>query len=166
MIFKRGSSFTLVLILAALLAACAYVVQRPTGGRLRSEAALALASLPSPTPVHVSHVVDGDTFHVFVTLRSGEIVRAPLRIRGIDTPEMQGACEEEKHLAHEAARALSELLASSDVLVDTISTDKYERILARVLVQQNGTRRDVAEIMVSAGYGRIYTGRKRAGWCG
>jgi hypothetical protein len=81
LIFKRGSSFTLVLALAALLAACAYVVQRPTGGRLRSEAAIALARLPSPTPVRVSHVVDGDTFHVFVTLRSGEIVRAPLPIK-------------------------------------------------------------------------------------
>jgi endonuclease YncB( thermonuclease family) len=60
---------------------------------------------------------------------------------------------------------LAELLAGGDVLVDTISTDKYERILARVLVQQNGARRDVAEIMVSAGYARAYTGRKRAGWC-
>jgi micrococcal nuclease len=165
LIFKRGSSFTLVLALAALLAACAYVVQRPTGGRMRSEAAIALASLPSPAPVRVSHVVDGDTFHVFVTLRSGEIVRAPLRIRGIDTPEMKGACEEEKYLAHQAANALAELLAGGDVLVDTISTDKYERILARVLVQQNGARRDVADLLVSAGYARVYTGRKRAGWC-
>jgi endonuclease YncB( thermonuclease family) len=110
--------------------------------------------------------VDGDTFRVFVVLGSGETITAPVRIRGVDTPEIHGACDAEIRAARDASRALSNLLGSGDVLLDQISSDKYERVLARVQIRHNGALRDVAEVMVSAGYGRIYDGRKRAGWCG
>jgi endonuclease YncB( thermonuclease family) len=110
--------------------------------------------------------VDGDTFRVFVVLGSGETITAPVRIRGVDTPEIHGACDAEIRAAREASRALSDLLRSGDVLLDQIATDKYERVLARVQIRQNGALRDVAGVMVNAGYGRAYDGRKRAGWCG
>ena len=167
MIFRRGSSWLALLLLAGLLAACAYVAgQRPHVAHPRSEAAIALAALPSPVRVRVAHIVDGDTFRIFVALGSGETIVAPVRIRGVDTPEIHGACDTEIRAAREASRALSDLLRSGDVLLDQIATDRYERVLARVQIRQNGALRDVAEVMVSGGYGRAYDGRKRAGWCG
>jgi endonuclease YncB( thermonuclease family) len=165
-IFRRGSSWLALLFLAALLAACAYVAGQRQISRPRSKAAIALAALPSPVRVQVAHVVDGDTFRIFVVLGSGETIIAPVRIRGVDTPEIHGACDAEIRAAREASRALSDLLRSGDVLLDQIATDKYERVLARVQIRQNGALRDVAGVMVNAGYGRAYDGRKRAGWCG
>ncbi len=165
MIFKRGTSW-LALVFLTLLAACASYVVRPARiSAPRTEASEALAALPSPVPVQVAHIVDGDTFHVFVTLRTGERVRAPVRIRGLDTPEIHGACDREVQAAREASQALRELLASGEVLLSEISSDKYERVLARVQVRQNGVMRDVADVMVQTGYGRVYEGRKRTGWC-
>lgn len=165
MIFRRPSSL-LALLFLALLAACAsYVVRHPRVAAPRTEASIALASLPAPVSVRVAHIVDGDTFHVYVTLRSGDHVRAPVRIRGLDTPEIHGQCESEIRAAREASSALRDLLASGEVLLSEISSDKYERVLARVHVRQSGVMRDVAEVMVSAGYGRAYNGGRRAGWC-
>ena len=165
MIFKRGTSWLAVVFLALLAACASYVVKHPRVTAPRTEASEALAALPSPTPVQVAHIVDGDTFHVFVTLRTGERVRAPVRIRGLDTPEIHGACDSEIRAARDASQGLRELLASGDVLLSEISSDKYERVLARVFVRRGGALLDVAEVMVNEGYGRAYEGRKRTGWC-
>lgn len=166
MIFRRGSSFLALFFLTALLAACAYIAGRPPVSRPRTEAALTLAAMRPPVPVEIDHIVDGDTFRIFVMLESGRRISAPVRIRGVDTPEIHGACEAEIRAAHEASRALADLLRGGDVLLDQIASDKYERVLARVYVSRNGDLRDVAEVMISSGHGRAYEGRKRAGWCG
>jgi micrococcal nuclease len=165
-IFRRGSSWLALLFLAGLLAACAYVAgQRPHAARPRIEAAIMLAAMKPPVAVEIDHIVDGDTFRIFVVLESGRRISAPVRIRGLDTPEIHGACDAEIRAAREASRALADLLRGGDVLLDQISSDKYERVLARVQVRQHGAVRDVAEVMSGAGYGRVYEGRKRAGWC-
>jgi endonuclease YncB( thermonuclease family) len=165
-IFKRGTSWLALIFLGALLAACAYVAgQRVVVERPRTQAAMELAAQPMPVPVQIDHIVDGDTFRIFVVLTSGERVSAPVRIRGFDAPELHGACDGEIRRAREASRALVELLRSGAVVMDQIGSDKYERVLARVFVRRNGTLLNVAEVMVGEGHGRPYEGRKRAGWC-
>ena len=167
MIVRRASSWLGLLFLAALLAACAYVAGlHPLAERPRTEAARLLASRPTPVPVAFDRIVDGDTFRIFVGLASGELTSTPVRIRGLDTPELHGACEAEIRAAREAARALERLLRGGEVLLERIASDKYERVLARVLVRGPDARlHDVAEAMVGVGYGRAYDGRKRARWC-
>ena len=168
MIFRRGSSWLALLFLAALLGACAYVAgQRPFAERPRTEVALLLASRPVPVAVEVDRIVDGDTFRIFVGLASGERTSAVVRMRGLDTPELHGACEAEIRAARAAAHALERLLRGGEVLLDQIGSDKYDRVLARVFVLGPDARpRNVAEVMVHGGHGRAYDGRKRAGWCG
>jgi micrococcal nuclease len=165
-IFKRGTSWLALVFLGALLAACAYVAgQRGRLEHPRTQAAIELAARPAPVPVEIDHIVDGDTFRIFVVLASGERISAPVRIRGFDAPELHGACDGEIRAAREASRALVGLLRSGAVVMDQIGSDKYERVLARVYVRRNGALLNVAEVMVSEGYGRPYDGRKRAGWC-
>lgn len=166
MIFKRGTSWLALIFLGALLAACAFVAGQRQPLHPRIEAAIALAAMRPPVAVEIDRIVDGDTFRIFVVLETGRRISAPVRIRGLDTPEIHGACDIEIRQAREAAQALSNLLRSGDVLLDQISSDKYERVLARVQVRQNGAVHDVADILVRQGFGRAYDGRKRAGWCG
>lgn len=168
MIVRRGSSWLAVLLLAALLAASAYVAGlRPWAERPRTEAALLLASRPAPVSVEFDRIVDGDTFRIYVVLASGERASAPVRIRGVDTPELHGACEAEIRAAREAARVLERLLRGGEILLERIASDKYDRVLARVVVRgPDGHSRDIAEAMVRGGYGRFYDGHRRAGWCG
>ena len=123
MLFRRGSSWLALLFLGALLAACAYVSgRRPMVERPRTEAALLLASRPAPVSVEFDRIVDGDTFRIFVVLASGERTSTPVRIRGIDTPELHGACEAEIRAAREAARALERLLRGGEVLLERIAS--------------------------------------------
>ncbi|MDB5641663.1 MAG: hypothetical protein JWN07_980 [Hyphomicrobiales bacterium] len=168
MIFRRSSSWLSLLFLAALAAAFAYVKERrPRVAPPTTEAAVVLASRPAPVAVEIDHIVDGDTFRIFMALPSGERISAPVRIRGVDTPEIHGACDAEIRAAREAGRALERLLRGGTVLLDDISSDKYERVLARVVVRgADGRTRNVADALVSGGFGRVYEGRQRAGWCG
>jgi len=108
-------------------------------------------------------VYDGDT--ITVTLLGvhplfGE--RIAVRIRGIDTPEIRGKCQEEKEGAIAARDFLRELLARAARidLVD-VMRGKFFRIVATV--RADGV--DVAAALVKNGLGRPYGGGKREGWC-
>lgn len=106
--------------------------------------------------------VDGDTFKARVEVWPGIDVVTSVRVEGIDTPEINGKCVQEKVAAQAAKQRLSGLLQSGKITVRNISLDKYAgRIDA--FVEVNG--QDVAAIMVSEGFARQYTGGTRGGWC-
>jgi micrococcal nuclease len=110
-----------------------------------------------------------------------------IRIRGIDTPEINSTCtvsapanatvaqktasivtqlemrKAEKTLAFLARDELRAMLASAETIVlVNPQRDKYFRILATLTVDDV----DVAEVLVNQGFADIYDGGTKKGWCG
>ncbi len=91
----------------------------------------------------------------FVTVTDGDgIVFAGLRIRihGMDAPEIDQTCLDEKGrpwpCGRQAWKALRRLLACRHLDVEVLGVDRYGRLLARVLADG----RDVAAAMVAEGW--------------
>jgi endonuclease YncB( thermonuclease family) len=98
-------------------------------------------------------VVDGDT------IRLGS---QTIRVMGMDTPELRGACTAERELAQRARDRLAQLLAGG-VTLQPRGMDRYRRVLA---VVRDRRGRDLAEVLIAEGLARPYDGRgPRAGWC-
>ena len=87
-----------------------------------------------------AHVVDGDTVH----LADGTKVR----LLGIDAPELNqpGGDDARSYLIH--------LIGKSRVVLETFDTDRYGRVVARVLTEEG---HDLCGEMVAHGYAHAYT---------
>jgi len=55
-------------------------------------------SLSGPVPATVLRVIDGDSLVVRVTIWLGQELETTVRLLGVDTPELRGACGEERDL--------------------------------------------------------------------
>lgn len=108
-------------------------------------------------------VTDGDTFRARIPLwPDGLYVDTAVRIRGIDTPEMAGACAYEKSQAIKARERLNDLLDDGGIQLYNVSEDKYNgRVVAQVIA--NG--QNVGTILIGEGLAKPYTGGKKASWC-
>lgn len=116
-------------------------------------------------PASVVSVYDGDTFKANLNIAGCPGVlceNMPVRIKGIDTPEIKGKCYQEKMAAHQARDYLSSMIAGKMVDLRDAERDKYFRIGAAVYVDGSS----VGGEMVKQGMARTYSGGKRAGWCG
>lgn len=113
--------------------------------------------------VEVVRVIDGDTFEARVHLWPGLEMTTRVRLRGIDAPEMRGACGGEVRMAEAAAEALRAQLADGDVTIFNIGPDKYN---GRVVADAS-TRRtpSVSSALFASGHARQYQGGRRSGWC-
>ncbi|MEO1476210.1 MAG: thermonuclease family protein [Pseudomonadota bacterium] len=87
---------------------------------------------------HVRHVVDGDTFYLL-----GH--NGPIRLWGIDAPELDQAGGEA------SKRALEALLSRGAVSCHFIGTDRYGRRVARCFLEDG---RDVGQLMIARGHAR------------
>ena len=87
----QGSWFVVPL---CLLCAAAY-----TG---LSAAAWADSDLPGPIPAALVRVIDGDTIEVRARIWLDLDLTTRVRLAGIDAPELNGACPEERRRAEEA----------------------------------------------------------------
>lgn len=106
--------------------------------------------------VEVVRVYDGDTFFVDIPdvhpLFGREI---GIRVRGIDTPEIRGSCEQERKLAVIAREiAIEALFAADQVDLVDVERGKYFRIVATVLI--DGV--DLGDILIEAGCAVAYDG--------
>jgi micrococcal nuclease len=89
--------------------------------------------------------------------------KIPIRLAGIDTPEMHGKCEREKVLARKAQAVTQQLLkeAKQIELLD-MKRDKYFRVLAGI----RADGQDVARVLIEKGLAIPYFGgTKTANWC-
>jgi len=80
----------------------------------------------------VQEIIDGDTFTGLIDLGFGTFRLLPIRIKGINTPEMRGAHHREA--VAEAAR-LAEALKANQMCILRVGSqlyDKYGRLLADV----------------------------------
>ena len=104
----------------------------------------------------VVKVRDGDTFVINIEnvpdVFGKEIA---VRIRGIDTPELNDKREEIRNIAIKAKEELERLLTSGEkVILYNLGRDKYFRLLASVKVGDI----DVSEYLIKKGLAKSYDG--------
>ena len=111
----------------------------------------------------VVSIYDADTFRV--NLKGyppiiGE--RIPVRVLGVDTPEIRGKCESEKVMARQAKQFTVQALRSAETIeLRNTQRGKYFRILADVYIDG----KNLADSLIKAGHARGYDGGKRLSWC-
>ena len=115
-------------------------------------------------PARVGHIIDGDTFSARVSLDSDTTVSVRVRLRNVDTPEMNGECEYERTRAVAARDRLAQIIPTDSVVeLSNIKDDKYlGRIDANVKTRSG---QDVGEILIREKFGRRYSGGYRKPWC-
>lgn len=146
-------------LLVVVLATAPRVFAAPMEPPAASQAAGAI----SPLPAILVSVHDGDTFTVDLPCELPTLCdRVPVRVAGIDTPELRGRCTQER-VAAQRARALAKakLDKASSIVLLRPERDKYFRVLSPVLVDGE----DLGDALVRAGLARPYDGGTKAGWC-
>lgn len=120
----------------------------------------ALAWQPCDRAANTRHcVVDGDTVRI-----EGETIR----VTGLDTPELAGACEAERIAARAARDALAAWLNEGPFTIsgsEGDAKDKYGRPLRAFTRGPAISGSSAAEALIAQGVARPYAGEARAGWC-
>ncbi|CZF77188.1 hypothetical protein GCE9029_00059 [Grimontia celer] len=119
-----------------------------------------------PDSVVVDRVVsvyDGDTFRIDIEGWHNSVGKnIPVRVRGIDTPEIRGKCSEEKSHAKLAKEMTENRLYSAKVIrLHNIERGKYFRLIADV--HMDG--RSLADILLEHNLARAYNGKIKLDWC-
>jgi len=112
----------------------------------------------------IMRVYDGDTFTARFNIWINQHVTSSVRVLGVDTPELgyRAKCESENEKAIQARDFVIKALEKENVLVDVVGADKYGgRVDAWVYVDGVG----LDKLLIEAGLGRLYLGKKRKGWC-
>ena len=90
--------------------------------------------VPPISEGYVVKVYDGDSIHIASRLPYDDspLYRFPIRIAGIDCPEIRSKCHDEKKCAKMAKAHLKKVIMNQKVTLTVHGTDKYGRILADV----------------------------------
>ena len=125
-------------------------------------AAQAKQVLPGPFPFELVEVIDGDTFRARVDIWLGQTVTVKVRLKGVDTPEMNGKCAAEKKLARQAKAFAENWLRKNQAQLTNVHYGTYAgRVLATAQIV-NGDSLSAA--LLSENLAKPYHGR-RAQWC-
>ena len=118
--------------------------------------------LPGPFPFELVEVIDGDTFRARVDIWLGQSVTVKVRLKGVDTPEMNGKCAAEKKLARQAKAFAENWLRKNQAQLTNVHYGTYAgRVLATAQIT-NGTSLSAA--LLAQNLAKPYRGR-RAQWC-
>jgi endonuclease YncB( thermonuclease family) len=114
---------------------------------------------PFVPPLKIGQVIkvyDGDTITIAASLPipNAPIYRFPVRLRGIDAPEMKCKNEDEKIAARISQKALEDLILHKNVTLKNVETEKYGRILADVFFYDV----NLSEFMLKNNYAVEYDG--------
>lgn len=114
------------------------------------------------TDFEIVKVRDGDTF--IINIKNipdvfGEEIA--VRIRGIDTPEVNDKREEIRNIAIKAKEELEKLFNNGNkIILYNLGRDKYFRLLASVKVGDI----DVSEHLIKKGLAKKYNGGTKESW--
>lgn len=111
----------------------------------------------------VTSVYDGDTFRADISGFPDLIGKnMPVRINGIDTPEIRGKCPSEKKLAIEAKEYTALLLNNGQVIeLKNIQRGKYFRLVADVYIDG----KNLSHLLLARGLAYEYHGKSKRSWC-
>ena len=139
---------------AAVLAAAALTVIQQTGKPVTDTAALPDAA--ALRDVSVASVYDGDTFKINLNCSLAVYCeKVPVRVRGVDCPEIKGKTKKEKALAQKAKAFTKNFLQLTPVSLANCTRDKYFRLLCDVT---NGTGQNLAQELIKNDLGYAYDG--------
>ena len=118
--------------------------------------------LDGPFAFEVLRVIDGDTFHARVTVWLGQTVDVKVRLKGVDTPEMNGKCPAEKKLAQQAKAFATRWLDARKAKLIGVQYGTYAgRVLATTMDESGDT---LSAALLAQNLAKPYRGRK-AKWC-
>ena len=111
----------------------------------------------------VTSIYDGDTFRANIKGYPKIIgYRVPIRVNGIDTPELRAKCVKEKQLARAAKQITVKLLRSANTIVlKNVKRGKYFRIIADVYVDG----KLLSDELLEKGVAVKYSGGTKIDWC-
>jgi len=111
----------------------------------------------------VISVYDGDTFRVDIDSLPPIVGKnIPIRLNGVDTPEIRGKCEHEKDLAIKARDFVRNKLANAkEIKLNNLQRGKYFRVVANVIVDGVSLEQELLENELAY----KYTGGKKSSWC-
>jgi micrococcal nuclease len=111
----------------------------------------------------VISVYDGDTFRVDIDSLPPIVGKnIPIRLNGVDTPEIQGKCQYEKDLALKARDFVRNKLANAkEIKLTKLQRGKYFRVVADVMVDGVSLEKELLENKLAY----KYTGGKKSSWC-
>ena len=110
--------------------------------------------------VSVASVYDGDTFKINLNCSVAVYCeKVPVRVLGVDTPEIKGKTAKEKRLAQKAKAFTKNFLAQRPVSLSDCSRDKYFRLLCNVT---NGQGQNLAQELIKRDLGYEYWGGKKS----
>jgi micrococcal nuclease len=135
-----------------------------TGGgeRLPAPERLAAEALAGPVAATVERVIDGDTIEVRAMIWLGQTLTVRVRIDGIDAPELEARCAEERRMAEGVRDYLTRRLTHAEVRLSQVVYDKYG---GRVRADVADATGDIAQALLAAGLVRPYRGERRQPWC-
>jgi len=111
----------------------------------------------------VISVYDGDTFRVDIDSLPPIVGKnIPIRLNGIDTPEIRGKCQYEKDLALKARNFVRNKLANAkEIKLNNLQRGKYFRIVADVYIDGVSLEKELLENQLAY----KYSGGKKSSWC-
>ena len=112
--------------------------------------------VPPITYGKVIKVYDGDTITIAGKLPYPEspVYRIPVRLNGIDTPEIKGQTQKEKDLAKQIRNTLHDKIFDKMVELKNTSSEKYGRLLADVYLDGIS----INEWLIDQGFAVKYNG--------
>jgi endonuclease YncB( thermonuclease family) len=122
----------------------------------------AAEALDGPVAAKVERILDGDTIEVRAAIWLGQSLIIRVRIDGVDAPELEARCAEEKRLALAARDFLVRRLEGAQVKLTRVVYDKYG---GRVRADVGDAKGDIASALLVAGLARPYHGERREPWC-
>ena len=117
----------------------------------------------SVTVSKVISVYDGDTFRVNIASLPPIVGKnIPIRVNGVDTPEIRGKCQYEKNLALKARDFVRGKLANAkEIKLTNLQRGKYFRVVANVLVDGVSLEQELLDNELAY----EYSGGKKSSWC-
>ena len=111
----------------------------------------------------VISVYDGDTFRVDIDSLPPIVGKnIPIRLNGIDTPEIRGKCQYEKNLALKARDFVRNRLANAkEIKLTNLQRGKYFRVVANVVVDGVSLERELLDNKLAY----EYSGGRKLTWC-
>lgn len=105
--------------------------------------------------VSLASVYDGDTFKVYLACKYPIFCKSiPVRVRGVDCPEIRGGTPETKAAAKAVKAFTKQFLRGGKILLRNCVRDKYFRLLCEIKV--NGA--DLGTALIEHGHAVPYDG--------
>ncbi|MBR3631575.1 MAG: thermonuclease family protein [Elusimicrobiaceae bacterium] len=106
--------------------------------------------------VSVASVYDGDTFKINLNCSLAVYCeKVPVRVLGVDCPEIKGKTEKEKRLAKQAKTFTQNFLEKGPISLSNCQRDKYFRLLCDVT---NSQGQNLAKELIKHNLGYEYWG--------